>query len=263
MKRILAAALLAAGCWSMASAQTQAIAHRGYWDCEGSAQNSIAALVKASEAGVYGSEFDVSVTADGIPVVNHDDDIQGYLIETTPYATIKALKLPNGETLPTLEAYLQKGKTLPDVQLILEIKPHRKEANEDRAVKAIVALVEKYGLEKRVDYISFSMNICKELMEAAPGAPVYYLNGDVAPAELKRLGLTGMDYDYEVLRKHPQWIKEAHTLGLKTNSWTVNDKQTMQWLIEQGEDFITTDKPVELKTLLEHTKETVQAASAH
>lgn len=251
MKKRLIATMLVAGCWGMTFAQTKVIAHRGYWDCEGSAQNSVAALVKASEAGVFGSEFDVSVTADGIPVVNHDDDIRGHVIETSVYASIKDLKLPNGETLPTLEQYLVKGKSLPDVQLILEIKPHKQEANEDRAVKAIVELVKKHGLEKRVDYISFSMNICKELVKAAPGAPVYYLNGDVTPAELKRLGMAGLDYHYKVLQKHPEWIKEARALGLKTNSWTVNNTKTMQWLIDQNVDFITTDKPVELKRLLE------------
>ena len=141
MKKILMAALLAAGSWTALSAQTQVIAHRGYWDCDGSAQNSIAALVKAAEAGAYGSEVEVSITADGVPVVNHDDDIQGHVIETTDYATIKDLKLPNGETLPTLEQYLAKGKETPGIRLVLEIKPHKLEANENRAVEAIVALV--------------------------------------------------------------------------------------------------------------------------
>lgn len=251
MKKRLIAAMLAVGSCGFLFAQTRVIAHRGYWDCEGSAQNSITALVKSAEAGVYGSEFDVSITADGVPVVNHDDDIQGHVIETSRYADIKDLKLPNGETLPTLEQYLVKGKELGGVQLILEIKPHKQEANEDRAVKAIVALVRKHGLEKCVDYISFSMNICKELVKEAPGAPVYYLNGDVAPAELKELGMAGADYHYKVFKKHPEWIKEARELGLKTNSWTVDDTDMMQWLIDQKVDFITTDKPVELKQLLE------------
>ncbi len=251
MKKRLMAAMLVAGCWGMMFAQTKVIAHRGYWDCDGSAQNSITALVKASEAGAYGSEFDVSITADGVPVVNHDDDIQGHVIETSRYAEIKDLKLPNGETLPTLDQYLAKGKELPTVQLILEIKPHKQKANEDRAVKAIVDLVKKHGLEKRVDYISFSMNICKGLVKEAPGAPVYYLNGDATPAELKKLGMAGFDYHYKVVQKHPEWVKEAHELGMKTNSWTVDDRKVMQWLIDQKVDFITTDKPVELKQLLE------------
>lgn len=250
MKKIAFMMLLAAGLSSAAMAQTKVIAHRGYWNCEGSAQNSITALVKANEAGVYGSEFDVSITADGIPVVNHDDDIQGYVIETTDYDKIKDLKLKNGETLPTLEQYLQKGKELSETQLILEIKPHKKAENENRAVKEIVALVKKYGMEKRVDYISFSMNICKELVREAPGAPVYYLEGDVAPKELKALGMAGFDYHYKILQKNPEWIKEAHDLGMKTNSWTVDDEKDMRWLIEHKIDFITTDKPVELKQIL-------------
>ncbi|MFA7584534.1 MAG: glycerophosphodiester phosphodiesterase, partial [Proteiniphilum sp.] len=35
------------------------IAHRGYWKTGGSAQNSIAALVKADSIGIFGSEVDV------------------------------------------------------------------------------------------------------------------------------------------------------------------------------------------------------------
>ena len=42
-----------------AAAKPEVIAHRGYWDTEGSAQNSIRALVKADSIGCYASEFDV------------------------------------------------------------------------------------------------------------------------------------------------------------------------------------------------------------
>ena len=105
------------------SAQTKAIAHRGYRDTEGSAQNSIAALRKAAEVGAYGSEFDVVITQDGVALVNHDDSIGGYRIETTPYRLLKDLRLPNGEPLPTPERYLEEGRKIRGVQLILEIKP--------------------------------------------------------------------------------------------------------------------------------------------
>ena len=40
------------------SAQTQIIAHRGFWKTSGSAQNSISALIKADSIAVYGSEMD-------------------------------------------------------------------------------------------------------------------------------------------------------------------------------------------------------------
>lgn len=38
-------------CASSVYSQTKVIAHRGYWDCEGSAQNSVTALNKAHEVG--------------------------------------------------------------------------------------------------------------------------------------------------------------------------------------------------------------------
>lgn len=33
---------------------------------------------EAAEAGVYGSEFDVQLTADGVVVVNHDDVVEDW-----------------------------------------------------------------------------------------------------------------------------------------------------------------------------------------
>nr|WP_129731835.1 glycerophosphodiester phosphodiesterase family protein [Parabacteroides goldsteinii] len=250
-KRLILSMLLTAFlCGSSAFSQTKVIAHRGYWDCEGSEQNSITALNKAHEVGAYGSEFDVSITADGIPVVNHDDSIQGFCIETSLYEDIKDLKLKNGETLPTLEDYLIQGKQNKGTQLILEIKPHKRVVNEDRAVTAILALVQKYQLEDQVEYISFSMNICKELIRRAPAAQVAYLRGEVSPADLKVLGFTGLDYHYKVFEKNPTWIQEAKNAGLTVNVWTVDDPAVMQSMIEQNVDFITTDKPEQLKEII-------------
>lgn len=245
---ITCALALLAGLSSL-SAQTRLIAHRGFWDREGSAQNSIASLVASHEVKAYGSKLDVIITADGIPVVHHDDEVQGIRIEDASYEQIKDIQLKNGEVIPTFESYLQKFMTLSDMKLIVEIKPHKRIVNEDRAVNAVVALIEKYQLENRVDYISFSMNICKELVDRVPYAPVAYLNGEVSPADLKRLGMD-MDYHYKVFEKNPTWIQEAKDLGVKVNVWTVNDPVLIQSLMEQGVDFITTDKPLEFNKLL-------------
>lgn len=233
------------------NAQTEVIAHRGYWDKEGSAQNSLAALKHARELGIYGAEFDVWITADGIPVIFHDAAADGFSIEDSTYDALQAFRLPNGEKIPTLEQYLELGRLLPEIQLVLEIKPHQRVVNEDRLVALVLEQVNAAGLADRVDYISFSMNVCKELIRQAPDAPVAYLSGNVSPADLKALGFTGLDYHHQVLLiDHPEWIAEAKKLGLTTNVWTVNNPEMMQSLIEQGIDYITTDKPSELKELL-------------
>ena len=89
-----------------AFAQPHVVAHRGYWKTDGSAQNSIASFQKAAEAGCWGSEFDVWLTADGVPVVFHDATVEGIRIEDTTYATLMNIRLKNGEFIPTLQQYL-------------------------------------------------------------------------------------------------------------------------------------------------------------
>lgn len=231
-------------------AQTQVIAHRGYWDTFGSTQNSLVALNLANEIKVYGSEFDVLITPDGMPVVNHDDEIAGFRIEDTPYGLLKDLRLKNGEVLPTLEQYLIVGKANKATKLILEIKPHQKQENEDRAVAAAVALVKKYQLEEQVEYISFSLNVCQGILKLLPNAKIAYLRGELSPKELKDLGISGLDYHYSVFEKNPNWVKEAKALGLTTNVWTVNTPEVMKAMINLGVDYITTDKPLEVEALL-------------
>lgn len=130
-------------------AQTQVIAHRGFWKTEHSAQNSITALNKAAENKLYGSEFDVQLTADGVVVVNHDDTIQGFTIGKTNYDNLKGLQLKNGEILPTLADYLQAGKKQAGIQLILEIKPHKTKEQEDQIAETTVKMVKEYGLENK------------------------------------------------------------------------------------------------------------------
>ena len=136
------------------------------------------------------------------------------------------------------------------MQLILEIKPHKTKAQEDQIAESVVKMVKEYGLEKQVEYISFSMNVCEQLVRLTPGSEIAYLNGDIAPKEGKEKGLTGIDYYYKVFKKHPEWVKEAHDLGMKVNVWTVDNVKEMQKMITLGVDYITTNQPLEAAALI-------------
>lgn len=236
-------------------AQTQVIAHRGFWKTEHSAQNSITALNKAAENKLYGSEFDVQLTADGVVIVNHDDTIQGFTIGKTNYDNLKGLQLKNGEILPTLADYLQAGKKQAGIQLILEIKPHKTKEQEDQIAETTVKMVKEYGLEKQVEYISFSMNICEQLTKLTPNSAIAYLKSDVAPKELKAKGINGIDYHYKAIEKHPEWVNEAHELNMKVNVWTVNSLKDIQKMIDLKVDYITTDQPLEVTDLIKKNKD--------
>ena len=109
-------------------------------------------------------------------------------------------------------------------------------------------------MEAQVEYISFSLNICRKLKEFAPEAQVAYLEGNLSPDDVKRAGLDGIDYHHSLLATHPDWVAQAHALGLTVNAWTVNREEDMRRLIEAGADFITTDNPLLLQKLLSEKK---------
>ena len=250
MKTKLSLLFLSIWCVLASSASTRVIAHRGYWNYPGSAQNSIAALQNAARIGVYGSEFDVLMTADGVLVVNHDDTIDGMDIQTTPYEQLRNCKLKNGETLSTLESYLQEGAKHPRLKLILELKPHRSAEQEMQAVKEVLRLVREKNLEQQTEFISFSLPICSEFLQQSK-QPVAYLNGELSPSELKEKGFSDMDYHFQVFAKHPEWLEQARENGIRVNTWTINDLSVMQRLIGQQVDYLTTDFPEETLLMIE------------
>ena len=158
--------------------------------------------------------------------------------------------LPNGENIPTFDAYLKLVASKPDTRLILEMKSLSDYNREDLAAEKIVRELKKYKVLERTDIIAFSINACLAFKKLLPDTRIYYLNGDLPPKSIKKLGLAGIDYSMGVLRKHPQWVKEAHELGLEVNVWTVDSEEDMKYFIGLGVDYITTDYPERLQALL-------------
>ncbi|HHU27497.1 MAG TPA: glycerophosphodiester phosphodiesterase [Bacteroidales bacterium] len=231
------------------------IAHRGYWKIDGSAQNSIDALMKADSIKVYGSEVDIWLSSDGIPVVNHDADVtldgEKLIVQDTPFATLRKVTLTNGEPLPTVEEYLDAFANCTHTKLIIEFKSHRTKEQEDELATKVVDMVNAKGLADKVEYISFSRNLVQQVRTVAANAPVYYLNGDLAPEALSSMKMSGPDYNLNVFLKNPTWVKEAHELGQKVNVWTVNRPEDIQKMIDLKVDYITTDEPLLVREILE------------
>lgn len=224
----------------MYAATPQVVAHRGYHRAPGSAQNSIRALVKADSIGCEKTEFDVWISADNVLYVNHNADINDFVIETSKSDILDKQRLSNGERLPRLSAFLDTAATL-DVALVLELKPHKDRSRENVAVPLIVKMVADRGLTDRTEYITFSRNAF-DLLVAQSSRPVLYLNG-VSPQVLKEIGGAGSDYHINVYRQHPDWIKQIHAQNMPVNIWTVDKAADIQWCIDHDADMITTNEP--------------------
>ena len=237
------------------------VAHMGYWDCEaGGTYNSIAALAAAQDIALWGSECDVNMTADNVVIVCHGPVFNGVDLRNSNYAdTVRFLKLKNGEPVPTLDQYLEqaaKSRTVP----VLELKPQLNEERENTMVELTIASLKKHGLysPKRVAFISFSPFMCKKIAREHPAFTNQYLNGDRTPADLHKDGINGLDYNYKVLHKHPEWVKEAHDLGMSVNVWAIGPKDNEEYLREMialDVDQVTTSYPILARSVMPKGKE--------
>lgn len=228
------------------------VAHRGAFKKNGFPENSIASLKEAIRLGCTGAEFDVRMTADDSLIISHDPHHNNLDIETSTLAELRRFPLANGEPVPTLRSYLLAGmKGNKHTRLVLEIKPS--EISKERGIQIaakVWQLVQELKAAPWIVYISFDYAMLKELRRLDATANLQFLDGTIAPAQLKADGINGADYHFAVFRKNPHWIKEAKDNGIQLNAWTVNDTATMQWLISEDFDFITTNEP---ETLLQLT----------
>lgn len=229
------------------------VAHRGAWKKLGLPENSLAALRQAVKMEFGGSEFDVRMTKDEVLIINHDPHFHNLDIEKHTYSELNAFQLSNGEQLPTLKTYLQQGiQNNSGTQLVLEIKPSELSKDQGSIIaKKVFALVEKLNAKSWISYISFDLEILKTLESLDHTVSTQYLNGDLSPDQLKEYAINGLDYHFSVFKNHPEWIQSAKLNKQILNTWTVNEAQDMDFFIQEGFDFITTNEPELLRSRID------------
>ena len=94
---------------------SKVMAHCGYWNVDGAAQNSVASLKNAIENGCYVSECDIWLIddyseANNAIMFNHDSTFNGVKLKISPYDRCKELKLSNGKKMPRHEYFLESIK---------------------------------------------------------------------------------------------------------------------------------------------------------
>lgn len=233
------------------------VAHRGYWACEqgGNSHNSIAALKAAQDLDFWGSEFDVNMTKDGELFVFHDDQVAGMKFCEHDAAEFAAVRLPNGEKIPTLDEYLSQFERDKSCRLVFELKWHKDLATQLEAVDKSIEKLKAHGLydPKQVIFISFDLQECLLFADRCPGFTVQYLGSEDSrnPEFLASLGINGIDTNYWKFIKDPCWYTQARRNGMSVNVWTIDEKEQMRNMIKLGADYITTNKPELCRELLE------------
>lgn len=251
MKKILSTVFILSMVTFSYAQSPKIIAHRGAWKNTKAPQNSIAALQDAIKGKYWGAEFDVALTSDDVLVVNHDNDYQGTDIATTDYKTLLLKELSNGEKLPTAEEYMRAGIQQKKTHMIYEIKSNK--LGVERTLKATelsYQLVKKLKALDQTVFISFSYDACLLLRKLDKKVKIQYLGSNKTPQDLYNDNIYELDFNSGVFKNNPTFIQDAKKLKMKVNVWTVNDKESMQYFIDQKVDFITTDEPELLQQIL-------------
>jgi len=266
LKSIFTAALIIMG---TVAAQAQLIVgHRGsQWGVE----NTRAAFINGANAGAWGLECDIRVTADGTFVVSHDDNYKRLGGPETKIAdmttaqvldtrlTSKRHGITYAGTPCTLGEFLDICKEY-DVTPVVEVKVSttiHSNTNADNepvfdGIPALINLIDQKGLTHRVVIISFMPGVVEFIHRHYPDITVQVLAGDGDGTIMEWVEWC-KQYNMDLDVVHTIITKEAvdamHAAGLKVNVWTVDKPEDFERVKAMGVDFITTNArfPNELK----------------
>lgn len=224
--------------------KNKVIAHRGAWKHTSTDQNTIESFTKAVEKRCHGSEFDVWLTKDKQIVLSHDPVLCGLPVEKSLLKQLRELTLSKGGKVSTLEELIEVGKQQGRTKMILEIKPSTIDAQRGiELADSVISCVHRMKAQAWMEYISFDYDVLRRIHYLDPFAKTQYLAGDKGVKEVKKDGLTGIDYSFYSFRSDPQLMQKAHNVGLTVNVWTVNQPDELRQYYHSEIDYITTDEP--------------------
>lgn len=201
------------------------LAHRGDW--RRAPENTIPALLAALDvAACDGLEFDVRVSADGVPVVVHDETlarIQGRP-ERVDAINARALEELDVPSLADALAILPKRAFL-DVEL---------KGRHDRTVVEVLAAGRGPGLVNAV-VSSFQPDSLERVAGLAPEWPRWLNADNLAPATIviaRELGCTAIAADWRAI--DPGAVARVRAAGLALAAWTIRRRPTFARLERLG-----------------------------
>jgi len=224
-------------------------AHRG---ASGDApENTMSAFRLAEQAGADGLELDVRLTADGVPMVLHDDtldrttNVQGMLAAYSrrdlQHVDAGSWFAPQfaGEGIPALEQVLQWA----DERLYLNL-----EIKEYAAGMAVKELLNQFP-RCRVLVSSFDHGLLKALRAQAPEMSVGFLSESRwwhrQLCDAASCGAKSFHPRQDLVT--PGRIAQCHALGMKVYPWVVDDVARFRALLRMGVDGVFTNYPARLR----------------
>jgi glycerophosphoryl diester phosphodiesterase len=222
------------------------IGHRGA--SADAPENTLAAFALAIEQGADGIELDVQLSADGWPVIIHDDTVDrtsngsGRVSHMT-VAQLQALDLGMEQTVATLDELFEAFGPI----LLYNVELKGSGILDNGLEAAVADRIEAYHLENHVLVSSFDpFCIRRARRHLSRSTPVALIRESRAMQMAHRLLAAEADHpDYHLVDEaYLAWARENN---LRVHVWTVDDAAEAQRLVNLGVHGIITNKPAFIK----------------
>ena len=219
-------------------------------------ENTLSAFHLALEMGADGIELDITPSADGVPMVIHDPNLERTTNGTGDVRQLSAAEIQRYDAGVKHGAKFA-GERVPTLKEVFEAFGNRTRYNldmktfypEDRPiVRTVLALIEEYRLMPNVIISSFSLDTLRWFTEESRHIRLGVLISQHTP-HMMRVDGRRWQVRYEAL--HPnhtlvdaEAMRRARQQRKKMVVWTVNDAERKRELAQLGVDAIITDDPV-------------------
>ena len=203
--------------------------------------NTLEAFREARAQGADGVELDVRRSRDGAMVVFHDATLpDGRVISETDVADLPPDVALLDAALDACEGMIVNIE-IKNVPVDIDYDP------DETMAAAVVRLVGELQAHESVLVSCFSLDTIDRVRALDPSIPTGYLTS----ARWNQLDALQRAVDGGHTAFHPndlavnaELVRRAHDVGLRVNTWTVDDPDRMRWLADEcGVDVIMTNVP--------------------
>jgi glycerophosphoryl diester phosphodiesterase len=233
---------------SLADERPIVVAHRGA--SVEQPENTLEAFEAAIDAGADAIEFDVRLTADGVPVLMHDPDVSR---TTDGHGLVAEMTLEEIRKLgvPTLEEALRclSGRAAADIEIKNLLGDPAYTPDRELAVEATLEALDVVGFSGQVIISSFNPVSIAHSRSLRPDVPTGLLTEFEVDADeaLRRATVDGhpwvLPFVLRVLEAHEGFAERVHDRGALLGVWIADDPETARRLFELGADAVATNDP--------------------
>jgi glycerophosphoryl diester phosphodiesterase len=211
----------------------------------------VAAVTEALLQGADGVEIDIRLTADGVLVCAHDSFAltrSGARRDVAASASGELLDAGGRDSLATLPELLAAVQHLHGAHVVVEAKPVADPALVQPTADALAAVLRGFTGGASITVSSFDPRLLAVIRRTCADLPVRTAllghSSDAPEAVVRRAHGGGHDEVHLPLvgvRRTPQAVELARSLGLSVALWTVDGRLDLQWVAELGVDAVITD----------------------